>query len=312
MTKKSRSQSKSLPFTGSLLGDGYQLSIFEDGEVKVPPPPAQFLKWVGNKQRFAPVIAGFMPTDFERYFEPFVGSGAVLGTVAPRLGFAGDVHKPLIDLWKLLQSKPKSLTDYYATLWNEFQLDRDQAYNRCKDSYNKKPNPYDLLFLCRSCYAGIIRFRKRDGFMSTPIGPHNPISPQTLDQRIQLWRNRVKGTTFRVAEFTETMADARAGDLIYCDPPYAFSQAILYGAQAFQITDLWDAVSRCVSRGVKVMVSIDGHKKSGKVVTSFDIPKGIFKREELIDCGRSMLRRLQRAGETLEDEVVHDRLLLTW
>jgi len=31
-----------------------------------------------------------------------------------------------------------------------------------------------------------------------------------------------------------------------------------------------------------------------------------------VNCGRSMLLRFQMAGETLENEVVHDRLLLTY
>jgi DNA adenine methylase len=42
------------------------------------------------------------------------------------------------------------------------------------------------------------------------------------------------------------------------------------------------------------------------------IPEGLFRREVLIDCGRSMLRRFQMNGRTLEREVVADRLMLTY
>jgi DNA adenine methylase len=53
-------------------------------------------------------------------------------------------------------------------------------------------------------------------------------------------------------------------------------------------------------------------EKSGTVALNFDIPEGLFEREVLIDCGGSMLKRFQKRGESMEDEVVHDRLLLTW
>ena len=73
-----------------------------------------------------------------------------------------------------------------------------------------------------------------------------------------------------------------------------------------------DSISICKERGVRIALSIDGKKKSGKVQCELDIPDGLFEREVFVNCGRSMLRRFQREGETLEDEVVHDRLLLTY
>ena len=59
-------------------------------------------------------------------------------------------------------------------------------------------------------------------------------------------------------------------------------------------------------------MSIDGTKKSGGVVTSLPIPDGLFEEEVFIDGGRSMLRRFQSEGGTLEGDVVADRLLLTY
>ena len=63
---------------------------------------------------------------------------------------------------------------------------------------------------------------------------------------------------------------------------------------------------------MRVALSIDGTKKSGTKICDLDIPEGLFEQEVFVNCGRSMLRRFQRAGETLEDEVVSDRLLLTY
>jgi DNA adenine methylase len=108
------------------------------------------------------------------------------------------------------------------------------------------------------------------------------------------------------------MDQAKAGDLIYCDPPYVDTQAIIYGAQEFSLSDLLAVIARCKSRGVYVALSIDGTKRSGEKNCRVRIPEHLFETEAFVNCGRSMLRRFQMAGQTLEKEVVSDRLLLTY
>jgi DNA adenine methylase len=63
---------------------------------------------------------------------------------------------------------------------------------------------------------------------------------------------------------------------------------------------------------VYVALSIDGAKRSGDLICNIPTPAGLLEREILIDCGRSMLRRFQMTGRTLEGEVVADRLMLTY
>jgi DNA adenine methylase len=75
---------------------------------------------------------------------------------------------------------------------------------------------------------------------------------------------------------------------------------------------LFGTIAKCKSRGVHVLLSIDGDKKSGRHECRVEVPAGLFEREVSIDCGRSMLRRFQMSGDTLEGEIVRDRLLLTW
>ncbi len=157
-----------------------------------------------------------------------------------------------------------------------------------------------------------MRFRKADGYMSTPCGIHNPISPESFGRRVDEWRKRVSGTTFLQLEFEEAMSMAKPGDLVYCDPPYSYSQAILYGAQAFSLEHLFDVIGRCKTRGVHVALSIDGTKRSGNMICDLPIPDALFEHEILIDIGHSMLKRFQMNGKTLAGEKVSDRLLLTY
>jgi DNA adenine methylase len=86
----------------------------------------------------------------------------------------------------------------------------------------------------------------------------------------------------------------------------------LYGAQSFTLARLMAAIERAKSRGVRVALSIDGSKRTRSHTIELDIPTGLFGTTAEVVVGRSMLRRFQLQGQTLESEVVHDRLLLTW
>jgi DNA adenine methylase len=116
----------------------------------------------------------------------------------------------------------------------------------------------------------------------------------------------VQGTSFLTAEYKVVMRMAKPGDMIYCDPPYSHSQSILYGAQSFSLEDLLNTIAECKARGVHVALSIDGTKRSGDKICDLPIPKGLFEKEAMISCGRSMLKRFQMNGKSLEDEVVAD------
>lgn len=277
------------------------------------PLRGQLLKWIGNKHRFADELISYFPKRFNSYFEPFIGSGAVLGHLAPQAGLAGDVFAPLIEIWSTLKHNPSLVMNWYAERHALIgHMGKAGAYAQVLESYNRSANGADLLFLSRACYGGVVRFRKSDGFMSTPCGVHDPIPPKKFNHRAEVWHERISGTQFVNCDYHELMQKAQPGDLIYCDPPYVDSQSILYGAQDFRLSELFSVIVECKRRGVFVALSIDGSKKSGGSVVTIEPPKGLFEREVLVSCGRSMLRRFQMDGKTLESEVVADRLLLTY
>jgi len=277
------------------------------------PPKTQLLKWVGNKQRFAGEIAKYFPVDINRFYEPFFGSGAITATVSPHRGFGSDVFAPLIEIWKTLVNNPDELIKWYND--RRQRIDREdkiKVYEEIKTSYNSNPNGSDFLFLTRSCYGGIVRFRKADGHMSTPCGVHDPISIRSFSKRVNEWYWRMKNVKFACIDYQEAFDMTTYGDFIYCDPPYSHSQSILYGAHDFSLLRLLEKIDEAKAKGVKVALSIDGSKKSGNYICDLPIPRGLFEREININLGRSMLRRFQMEGQTLEQEIVSDRLLLTY
>lgn len=285
----------------------------EDSFIKFVPPKSQLLKWIGNKQKFAVEITKNFPKCFNRYIEPFLGSGAILATVAPANGLGSDTFKPLVEIWQKLATDHLGLLEWYAERRNLLETKaKEEVYKDVLASYNTNPNGADFLYLSRACYGGVVRFRKSDGYMSTPCGAHTPIPVESFKNRVLEWKRRLKNVQFEHLDYKEAFATAKKGDLIYCDPPYSHSQSILYGAQSFKLEELLAEIENAKAKGIFVALSIDGNKKSGNLICDLPIPDNLFDRELLIHCGSSMLKRFQAEGQKLVGEDVADRLLLTY
>lgn len=267
-------------------------------------------KYIGNKYRSAARIVGSFPLSYGTYFEPFLGAGAVLGELRPWRAIVCDSCVPLIALWRLVKADPDSLINSYTANWIDYMADRQGAYDRAKNRFNDQPNPHDFLFISRACYGGIIRFR-RDGHLSTPLGPHRIIDPKSFAKRLAQWRAIVQNTEFVCGDFAEITQLAAAGDLIYCDPPYVDAQKIIYGAQDFDLGRLFVELAVAKERGAFVALSIDGVKRSGGRVVPILPPANLFEVESYVSLGGSMLKRFWRDGGDVADEQVKDRLLLS-
>lgn len=280
------------------------------------------LKWVGNKKKVAKEIISYFPSQFNNYYEPFVGSGAVLAELQTEKtesllidfnnSFASDSNSNLIEIFNYVKSDPDKLINYYQENIEHYLDDKEANYAKIRDRYNQNPNGLDFCLLSRTCYGGIIRFRKSDGYMSTPVGPHNPIKPASFKKRVMDWHELVSDTDFACLDFKAAMARAQKDDVVYCDPPYTHSQGILYGAQDFKIEDLWDEIFKAKNRGVKVLVSINGKRESNHKDISVTPPDGLFERIIDVNVGKSMVDRLQKGGKKMVGSEVTDRLMMTY
>ena len=269
------------------------------------------LKWIGNKQRFAETIISYMPEVFNDYYEPFLGSGAVMAQLLeadrsrmyPHFehAYGSDILPYLVEIFQMVKAEPSKLSDYYEKEISKYYENPDECYLQIRDRFNADHNALDFCLLSRTCYSGVIRFRKADGYMSTPRGPHKPIAPSTFSKRLNIWSDLLENASFRCESFDMAMDRAKAGDVVYCDPPYTHSQGIIYGAQAFDIDMLWKKIRECKGRGVKVILSINGTRESKKKDISVIVPSDLFEREIYIDCGKSMIDRIQNSGHEMKN-----------
>jgi DNA adenine methylase len=256
----------------------------------------QLIKYIGNKAKFANEIIRYFPKKYDVYVEPFFGSGAVLGALQPHNAIAVDVHQPLIDMWKLVKNDPKLLLEFYTEHWHAYSATDESkklVYAEVVNSYNSQPNPLDFLFISRTCYGGVLRYRKRDGYLSTPVGAHLAIPPSAFASRLTLWNQIVQSVEFICGDFSEISSQVTENSIVYCDPPYVDSQKILYGAQEFNIQNLYRFINDIKKKNGFVALSIDGKKKSGERNVELNYEVDLFEEEVFIELGGSMLKRFQ-------------------
>ncbi len=92
-----------------------------------------------------------------------------MATYRPKIGIGSDVFQPLIEIWQELAQDPESLKNWYRTRREQIKGDNKKAvYDSVLSSFNQSHNGPDFIYLTRSCYGGIVRFRRSDGYMSTP------------------------------------------------------------------------------------------------------------------------------------------------
>lgn len=280
------------------------------------------LKWVGSKRKVAKKIISYFPKEFNNYYEPFLGSGAVLAELESNsitnlfsnfnYVYASDNNKYLMEIFNYVKNNPQKIKDYYTQNIEHYMDDKVNNYNTIRDRFNSHPNSLDFCLISRTCYGGIIRFRKADGYLSTPVGPHKPISPAKFAKRVDTWHDLIQDVEFETLDFKKSIARADEGDVVYCDPPYTHSQGILYGAQDFNIEELWQSIREAKNRGAKVLLSINGKRESNTKDISITPPHDLFKRIEDVDVGISMVDRLQNNGKHMRKSRVTDQLMLTF
>lgn len=265
--------------------------------VKVP----SLIKWSGSKRSQVPYILANIPKH-ERYIEPFLGSGALLYAAGREGSLAADIYDPLIQLWILVQRNPNIVVENYASQWRALQkelnsLDVDRLpkgealpnyYYLVRNRFNQKNDPLDLNFLLRTCVNGIVRFNASGNFNNSFHLTRRGMDPIRFRQVIKDWNYAIRGVIFKCQDYEETISEARSGDFVYLDPPYA-------GNKQRYLSDLdlvrfFSALDLLNTKGVKWALSFDGYR--GKRNLVYDVPSGLYKRHMLIPNGGSAVSRV--------------------
>lgn len=179
--------------------------------------PRPFLRWAGSKQALIPQLMPILPQQFGRYYEPFLGSGALFFHLKPKAASLTDVSGELIDLWTAVRDSPDTLIDYLKPLKPDKTLYYKIRENR---SLEKVIRAAEFLYLNKTCWNGLYRVNS-NGKFNVPYGA--PRSDFIFDEQNLLACARIlkrSSVTIRKCDFVESLQRARRGDLVYLDPPY--------------------------------------------------------------------------------------------
>ncbi len=262
------------------------------------------IKWSGSKRSQSAKIKEYLPEKFNRYYEPFIGGGSMLYAITPDNAVCGDICVPLIDLWNEIKNNPAELSKAYRLRWTRLQTEGYQAYYDIRDDFNKNRSPEDLLFLSRTCVNGLIRFNTNGEFNNSLHHTRPGISPDSLEKIILDWSKHIQGSEFIAADYTITTKTAKAGDLIYLDPPYFHTKGRYYGTINFD--SFLTYLEHLNSKGIKYMLSFDGIR--GEDNFTVELPKELYKRHELIPSGNSSFKKVMDK----ESIQVLESLYLNW
>lgn len=166
--------------------------------------------------------------EFDRWVEPFMGTGVVAFNVRPQKALLCDSNPHLINFYKAIQNKEitSGLVRKFLNDEGKKLLETDgEHYYVVRERFNELGNPLDFLFLSRSCFNGMMRFNKKGGF-NVPFCKKPNRFAQALITKIT---NQVENISqiieqgdydFKHQDFKDTLSELKSSDLVYSDPPY--------------------------------------------------------------------------------------------
>lgn len=182
------------------------------------------IKWAGGKGQILGEIEKRMPSDFENYFEPFVGAGSVLFFFQPSSASINDINPQLINLYRQIQSDPEKVISAVNVL--DAEECSAATYLKNREEYNRRIKEHILdcftsslfIWLNKHCFNGLYRVNSK-GFFNVPY--NNRSKGSSIDrENIRSMSKYLKKVKMSCLDFEEAVKNAAQGDFVYFDSPY--------------------------------------------------------------------------------------------
>ncbi len=222
-----------------------------------------FVKWVGGKTQLLSELTARIPRDFSRYFEPFVGGGALFFHLLPEQSVLIDINEELTLTYRVIRDRVEELIadlkqhiyekDYYYQIRN---IDRTDEYK----SWSAVKRASRLIYLNKTCFNGLYRVNSKGQF-NTPMGKYK--NPKIVDEiNLRACSQALQKAQIITGSFLEVEEKITRDDFVYLDPPYAPLNATSnftgYSQDGFDLvmqSSLRDLCDRLDAKGVRFMVS---------------------------------------------------------
>ena len=185
-----------------------------------------FVKWAGGKRQLLPQIKERMPKKYDNYYEPFVGAGAVTFELLPANALINDINKALINAYKQICNEPEAFLKSVNKLDSEIWEDGKEYYYAIRERYNDKllKAEYDVelaalfVFINKHCFNGLYRVNGK-GMFNVPY--NNSRRASVDNDAIMQISKYLQGIRITEGDFEVACKDAKKGDFVFLDSPYA-------------------------------------------------------------------------------------------
>lgn len=224
-----------------------------------------FLKWAGGKRQLLPLLRPLLPAKYKRYYEPFLGGGAVFFDQQPRHAVVNDFNEELINCYQVIKDAPEELleaTCRHINTSEHFYAVREMDRSPKIGLLTNVERAARIIYLNKTCFNGLFRVNSQGQF-NVPFGDYkNPvIADPAIIRAISRYLNQAN-ITFRNQDFEDAVLDTQKGDFVYCDPPYdpisdtaSFTGYSLNGFNHREQVRLRNLCDRLSLRGVMVLQS---------------------------------------------------------
>lgn len=245
------------------------------------------VKWVGGKRQLMFELLENMPDDYNRYFEPFIGGGALFFELQPDNAYISDMNDELINLYQVVRNNVEDLIsdlkehdiskEYFMNIRN---IDRTEEFANWSDV--KRASRF--IYLNRTCFNGMYRVNSKGEF-NVPFGHYK--NPRIVDENnLKNCSNLLKRTEIKHADFSEILTKVKKGDFVYFDPPYVplseTSSFTSYTKDGFDIDmqfKLRDVCDELDEIGVKFLLSNSDAKLVNELYEKYNIKKVFASRQ---------------------------------
>lgn len=175
-----------------------------------------FVKWAGGKRKLYPVLKELFPPTYKRYYEPFLGGGAVLFSLKPADAIVGDSNPNLIELYDVVKDSVEELILKLSTFQNTL-LDYLEVRKLVPET--KIERAARILYLNKTCFNGLYR-ENNSGQFNIPYGHHTNFNFEVDNLRAvssYLISNQIQ---VKNEDWRKCISGVGVGDLVFLDPPY--------------------------------------------------------------------------------------------
>ncbi|MBK5127721.1 Dam family site-specific DNA-(adenine-N6)-methyltransferase [Streptococcus parasanguinis] len=191
-----------------------------------------FVKWAGGKRQLLSEIKKRIPSNFNTYYEPFIGGGALLLELEHTPSIISDNNHVLIEAYKTIRDFPGDLKRQLDIIQAEHNSIEDKEKN--KEFYYSRREEFNsimysdddlirkttlFIYLNKACFNGLYRVNQK-GFFNVPSNQKTRITLYN-ERNIDEISSFLKNVKIYNQDFEKTVETAKKGDLVFFDSPYA-------------------------------------------------------------------------------------------